>query len=95
VRKPRGVPRDEWLLAVGLARFKKTWPQPHGPTHDYALAISGRKSVYQPYARLGSDHSAAYCGADSVLRPFVTWRDEENPDAYAAGAALAMALESS
>jgi hypothetical protein len=94
VKPPRGVPRAEWLLACGLARFEKTWPQPHGPTHDYAPAISGRKSVYPPYAAIGSDHSAAYAGADSVLNPFVTWRDEGNPDAYAAGAALAIALES-
>jgi hypothetical protein len=88
------IPRDEMLLAEGLARFgetslRRSYETRGRLTHRYAEAISG--------ARLGegtSDWSGAYDGAGTITG---VWPEEmgdsHNPDAYAAGAALAMALE--
>jgi hypothetical protein len=60
------VPRDEMLLAEGLAGG------------DYRGLL---------FAGYGSDTSAAFAGFHGECN------DEGNPDAYAAGAALALALE--
>lgn len=82
MKPPKGVPRDEWLLAIGLAAQ---------PASDDAVVLA---RVIDPegvwIAGDGSDCSAAFNGA-----AFDFYDDDEgNPDAYAAGAALAMALES-
>lgn len=101
-KPPRGVPRDEWLLAVGLARYPSTADglservrQMHpmlGVTHRIATAISDMHTGHS-----GSDWSASYDGAGVVTGEWYddaeeSWRS--NRDAYYAGAGLAMALES-
>lgn len=78
MRPPRGVPRHEWLLTLMLAH------QPH------MNALGGGLFA------IGTDRSAAFTGYMERRRGgsgghFVD--DEGKPDAYAAGAALAMALE--
>jgi hypothetical protein len=91
VKPPRGVPRAEWLLAVGLGRDRiKDWMS-HGGSHHVAYRIADA-------GHYGSDWSAAYNGASDArlgVAGEMLSGDEGNPDAYAAGAALAMALEDS
>lgn len=84
-KPPRGVPRDEWLLAVALANYRS------GAFSDYC-ALDNEPG---DWAGLGDGY-----GSDASAFANGTWHrssqlgDEGNPDAYAAGAALAMALES-
>lgn len=105
MKPPKGVPRDEWLLAIGLAAPPRSEP---GLTfhesmgHDISRRITGRDLYADDgtYCGRGSDASAAYNGAihqrdglGSEAMARVLGGDEGNPDAFAAGAALAMALE--
>lgn len=90
MKPPKGVPKDEWLLAIGLARY-----EPVG--FDWARATACSEAIAGGIGFDRPDWSAAYNGAGSVLG---TWANRSNdssgrrnPDAYAAGAALAMALE--
>lgn len=91
MRKPKGVPRDEWLLAIGLANRPDTSSD---ESYRIARAID---PVGLWCASNGNDCSAAFEGACSVViaSRMTEDTDEGNPDAYAAGAGLAMALESS
>jgi hypothetical protein len=75
VRPPRGVPRDEWLLAQAMADGR-------------LQALTGHAFI------VGTDRSAAlngYCAQRSQANGWAWDYDEGNPDAYAAGAAFAMA----
>lgn len=97
MKAPKGVPRDEWLLAQALPRFRAST---YTREHDVATAVCGFE--YRPhgrhdeYERRNRAGAAAYSGADDLIFEPVgvpSWGDYGNPDAYAAGAALAMALE--
>ena len=99
---PRGVPRDEWLLAVGLSNHgahRHANLMRHGFIHHVAAWIKDAPIVQDWDGRWlrdeDSDELAAMMGAHdcagSGLYQFP--HDAGNPDAYAAGAALAMALE--
>lgn len=91
MRKPKGVPRDEWLLAIGLANEPDV-------TEDEAFRMALAIDPHGSWIRGdGNDQSAAFEGAcDAVsLSGIGNGTDEGNPDAYAAGAGLAMALEGS
>jgi hypothetical protein len=106
MRRPKGVPRDEWLLAIGLANrgsHRHASPQ-HGFVHHVAAWIKDApldcSGFWGEWIRgEDSDELAAMHGADHVTRHTVYSGHNEtdcgNPDAYAAGAALAMALEES
>jgi hypothetical protein len=89
------VPRDEMLLALGLAlTILHCRPMPDGKFSPGVLA--GAVSGHSPDSSEGSEWSAAWNGADAMQAPSISKKchvDEGNPDAYAAGAALAMALE--
>jgi hypothetical protein len=87
MRPPRGVPRDEWLLAIGLAT-----PAPECPS---GREIADMLFPGGDYTARGTNNSAAFEGAFDVIFGTHRGTDEGNPDAYAAGAGLAMALEES
>jgi hypothetical protein len=82
VTPPKGVPRDEWLLAFGLAvHTPGVWKY----AADVAIAID---------PTFGPEFEAAWNAAWAVRSPRLDDRgDAGHPDAYAAGAALALALE--
>lgn len=83
MRPPKGVPRDEWLLAIGLANHRIA-PM---VGCDVAAAIHPDRLQRDP------GYGAAWNGA-ATMRGCSGWDTDENqPDSYAAGAALAMALE--
>jgi hypothetical protein len=88
------IPRDEMLLAEGLARYTVTPPSlfDFSPrTARVAKAIGGTEDM-----RTGSIWSASFNGAVSAVDPNHKFakRDEGNPDAFSAGRALMLALES-
>jgi hypothetical protein len=85
VKKPKGVPRDEWLLAIGLASHG------HAPWADAGSVVIDMMDG-RWWASDGSDASAATQGVHDAERIGRDTSDEGNPDAYAAGAALAIAL---
>ncbi len=83
MRKPKGVPRDEWLLAIGLAEA------------DFWRPV-GSWRIAECIATLGDGTGMfpdVQCGAYDVMYASTSLLPPGNPDAYAAGAALAMALE--
>jgi len=83
VRRPRGVPRDEWMLAEGL-----TWNiRPGGFSSMMSTAVAGGDAVAERSAFMGA-HEVVY-GRRTTL-----YDEVDDLAAYAAGAALAMALES-
>lgn len=78
------VPRDEMLLAVGLARR----PRIEDGADGIATAVHGSEDW------LYTDGDPVYSGAHNMTCGCsVAFGDGGDPDAYAAGAALAMALE--
>lgn len=92
MRPPKGVPRDEWLLAIGLAGYR-------GPADD-ACAIA--EAIAPGESHLPSSPTdVVFMGAYDVLSinrmpgrcPERQRAAADMPDFYAAGAALAMALE--
>lgn len=96
-KPPKGVPRDEWLLALGVAEHHhrlvpdppERWGDVVEQTYQNALV---RVFPGHWIDDVGSDADAGIRGAWDVIDDS-SWGDEGNPDAYAAGAALAMALE--
>lgn len=102
-RPPKGVPRDEWLLAIGLANHgarRHADYVNHGFVHWVAAWVKDAAIVTDPVGQWlrddDSDELSAMAGAYAMRRPERSWpfcRDHGNPDAFAAGAALAMALE--
>jgi hypothetical protein len=85
VRPPKGVPRDEWLLAIGLANHRPgQWLQ-----WGNVLAFSVGFGAAFDAARSG------WLDAKGVATHALSAGDHGDRQAYAAGAALAMALEES
>jgi hypothetical protein len=105
---PPGTPagpdpdRAEMLLAEGLAnaatRSHADYER-HGFIHWVAAWVKGAPLVeagFQWVRAEDSDELAAMAGAHSHVRAADGWpydKDHGNPDAYAAGAALAIALD--
>lgn len=90
MRAPRGVPKDEWLLAIGLANFRSNASDAE---MKVARAISPRmkSAAFLFPASMGGGAFEGACDVTVKDRPFQIKRI--NRAAYAAGAALAMALE--
>jgi hypothetical protein len=96
------IPRAEMLLAEGLANYDAVQLRYEDTAMDARIAhrIAESISGEQQNSNGSSDWSASYNGAGSVTG---AWAGEDsdfdygykrNQDAYLAGAALAMALES-
>lgn len=87
LRKPRGVPRDEWRLAQALAATGGAGRRPEEarPRAEYIARQFG--------TNLGS---AAYCGAFAQLTDAESgyMRRHKGGEAYTLGAALAEATTS-
>lgn len=103
-RPPRGVPRDEWLLAIGLANHgtrKHADYVKHGFIHWVAAWVKDAPLVCDEsgfWQRADdSDELAAMRGASDATRHqmYAGWNETDcgNPAAYAAGAAIAIDLE--
>ena len=87
MKPPRGVPRDEWLLAIGLSCLG------HG---SGCFAISKAVAACGVVNTKDSERvrAAAFGGAMGACGiPGYLDRRWYDPDAYVAGFALAMALE--
>jgi hypothetical protein len=91
VKPPKGVPRDEWLLAIGLANLKF---DARDAEIKLARAISPRmkSTAFLFPTSAGGGAFEGVCDVTVKDRPFQV--KSVNLDAYAAGAALAIALES-
>ena len=87
MKPPRGVSRDEWLLAIGLANQKFS-----GSLFDYTKWMA---EAFEANPMRAEDiRAAAYGGAAShVYDDPMPSRFRLDRDAYRAGAALAMAME--
>jgi hypothetical protein len=85
LKPPRGVPRDEWLLAIGLASYFEAHRIGSPLAVVIADCISGDGSGWLS-ARNGA--SCVKYGPACLQSPTTS-----DVDCYAAGAALAMALE--
>jgi hypothetical protein len=81
--KPRGVPMDEWLLAIGLARDATGTVHRRPMCWRVAEAMGGEGP--------GMDNSLWSIGYDAARGDEP---EHDDPDAYSASAGLAMALES-
>lgn len=82
-QKPRGVPMDEWLLAIGLAE----WYGVHRIGRPLAVCVAdciGTGGEWQP-ARIGARDVLYGEGSNAAVF-------EQECDYYAAGAALALAV---
>lgn len=102
-KPPKGVPRDEWLLAIGMANARELrhLNSRHGLIHRVAAWIKDAPLTIDFigtwHRGADSDELAAMYGAKDVTKHpvYAGWNESDygNPDGYAAGAALALALE--
>lgn len=86
MRRPAGVPRAEWMFVKALDVLG----------HAGRLTPRLQRFDVDYYRRTATTDQGRGSNASASLRGLRNQRDDEgNPDAYAAGAALAMALENS
>lgn len=93
-QKPRGVPMDEWLLAIGLARDASRVRHRFDYTPRTTRAANSIGTDGDMGA--GSDWSAAFNGAVAAVEPSHRFAKlhEGNRESFDAGYAFVIATES-